>query len=80
MALKVYGITICNARHIVAASSQKEAAPLLDISARHLGLYGCPTGNEEEIAAALSKPRTVFHRLPNDYSGPFIEGRYRGRG
>lgn len=47
------------ARAVVAAKTKKRAAELLNISLYTLTMYGCVTGNKEEIAAAMKKPETV---------------------
>lgn len=73
--LKVYGL--CRDGHnrvIVAASTMKEAAALVQVSMYHFSRFACPTGNEEEIATALSKPRTPFYRNTTDHRGPYREG------
>jgi hypothetical protein len=42
---------------------------LLHTTTGHLRDYGCPTGNAEEIALAMSKPGVVFWRpLWADYA------------
>jgi hypothetical protein len=47
----------------VAAHSKKRAAELFGTNVRYLGMYGCETGNREEIRIATERPETVFKRL-----------------
>lgn len=72
--LKVFGITLGNFRHIVAASNQSEASLLVGCSLNHFRDYAAQTFNETEITVALNKPRTPFHRHIGDHFGLFKEG------
>jgi hypothetical protein len=58
-------------RAIVAARSRAAAAKLFQVSDSYLKNYGCETGNDIEIATALSKPGIVFlgslHGPPKEY-------------
>lgn len=76
--LKVYGISSIRrecpkeenrhqqVRNIVAAPSMKEASRLLGMPYNHMRTMASETGNEEELALALSKPGTIFWK-PLDY-------------
>ncbi len=72
--LKVYGSTFHLAgvakqqRVIVAASSQKRVAELLDVSLYIIQTYFSVTGNGHELEVALGKPETIFYKSANDYS------------
>jgi hypothetical protein len=69
--MKVWGLVVFRPKHpladthaqvraVVAAPSRAEAARLLGVTYGHMRDYGCPTGNEKEIAAAMSRPGIVF--------------------
>lgn len=68
--MKVYGTTLIakeswptesrQPRVVVAASSKTAAARILRMSLYEFNQYGSQTGNEHEIAAAMSKPGTPF--------------------
>lgn len=84
MKLKVWGTAVirhrcpgCSphgqVRAVVAARSRSAAAKAFQISDRELKNYGSPTGNEEEIRMAMSKPGTVFFRSMDYPKTPFIE-------
>lgn len=71
MALKVWGTWVIRYDHpyatpngqvraIVATKSRVEAAHLFHMTDGYLKKYGCITGNDEEIAAAMSKPGKIF--------------------
>jgi hypothetical protein len=80
MALTTWGLDVLfgvrQRRVIVAAPSRAAAARALGCSSAYLGSYGCPTGNDREIALAESKPGTVFIHVADDLSAPFAEGRW----
>lgn len=59
-------------RAIVAARTQKAAAEALGMSASHLRNYGSDTGNEIEIAQAMTKPGTVFVYRDNRGTHPDV--------
>lgn len=46
-------------RAVVATKTKKRAAELLKMSLYTLNSYGCVTGNEKEIEAAMKEPGTV---------------------
>ena len=80
--LKVYGGTfhlagiVAQQRVIVAASSQKRVAELLDVSLYVIQTYFSITGNEYELEVALSEPETIFYKSINDYSSRFSFYKY----
>jgi hypothetical protein len=47
-------------RCIVAANNQKEAAAIVGLSLYYMRMYWSETGNKEEVAAALARPRTLL--------------------
>lgn len=53
---------------VVAATSQKKAAALLGCTLGFLRDYGSETGNEDDLAQALSEPGVVFWREMDDQS------------
>ena len=80
--LKVYGGTfhlagiVAQQRVIVAASSQKRAAELLDVSLYVIQTYFSVTGNEYELEVALGEPETIFYKA-NNYSSRFPFSKYK---
>lgn len=64
--MKVYGWTGYRVggqtREICAARSIAEVLRITGMSRYTFNWSGCETGNDEEIALALSKPGTVFFR------------------
>lgn len=61
--MKVFGGNYDGRREgVIAARSQKEAAKFVGVSLYHFRLYWCETGNEEDIAQALTEPGTLFIR------------------
>lgn len=60
-------------RAVVAAPSLRVAAQLLGITLGNLRNYGGETANEVEVAAAQSKPGTVFVRALDDHKGEYVE-------
>jgi hypothetical protein len=72
MPLKVFGTTLYiheakpapngnrQCRAIVATSSQKKAAEAFGISMHEFRGFACPTGNAEEIEAAMARPGVVL--------------------
>ena len=62
--LKVYGgfifIKTDQCRTIVATTSQRIVAELLDLTLHEIQNYWSITGNEEELAIALANPGRVF--------------------
>jgi hypothetical protein len=76
--LKVWcvGITIGDTTQrnvIVATTTQKEAARLLNVSTTYLRTYGHQTGNQEEIAIATSKPGALFATKDMNYPHVYKE-------
>ncbi len=64
--LKVFGLSTGMHRGIVAATSQKEAADLFDVSLGYMREHGCETGNAEECSIALKEPGIVW-KCSNSY-------------
>lgn len=64
---------IRQAHAVVAAPSKKAAAEAFDVSMYELNRSGGETGNDEDIAVALSEPGTVFYR-PMNGRGPSFRG------
>jgi hypothetical protein len=64
MKLKVYGgLTFENGkqvRTIVATKSKKRVSELVGVDYRQVLDYWCETGNDMEIATAISQPNVVF--------------------
>lgn len=60
------------ARHIY-CGRQSDFAEKIGCSMRHLAVYGCKTGNAEEIALASSKPGVVFWRDEHAPGKPWRE-------
>ncbi len=61
--LKVWGGLLTpgkQVRTIVATTTKKRAAELLEISLYEFNGYWCKTGNDVELKVALRKPNTVF--------------------
>lgn len=61
------------AHAVVAAPSKKAAAEAFEVSMYELNRSGGETGNDEDIAVALSEPGTVFYR-PMNGRGPSFRG------
>lgn len=58
--LKVYGVRIIKERIIIATTSKKLAAEILDLPISHLDHYGSITHNKFEITLAMTKPGVPF--------------------
>ena len=74
--LKVYGTTLIirgrEYRTVVAASSYQAAAKAMGVPLSYLRNYCSPTGNENEISIAMTKPGTPFYETSR-YSGEYKE-------
>jgi hypothetical protein len=58
---------------IVATTSRKEAARLMDVPDSFLRDYGSETGNAAQIAIATSKPGTLFATKDMNYPEEYKE-------
>jgi hypothetical protein len=68
--LKVYCMN-ADGKHykLVAVTTKKAAIEAFGCSAYSFSEFGHETWNDEDVAAAMSKPGTVFMRLINSLSG-----------
>ena len=75
--MKVYGMIVQGPgrqyRAIVAVKTQKQAAEAFRVKLHHFRDYASATGNEHEVAVAMSKPGAVFWRPAHNYSVPYAE-------
>jgi hypothetical protein len=80
MALTTWGLAVLFGVHqrrvVVAAPSRAAAARALGCTSAYLAAWGCPTGNDQEIALAEAQPGTVFIHVADDLSAPFAAGRW----
>ena len=66
--LKVFGVNYRGtARRIVAATSQFQAALLMDVTLGYLREYGGITGNSTEMQLCLNSPGDVFECSTRGY-------------
>ena len=76
--LKVYcGCTFINGKQvkaIIATTSQKRVAEIIQEPLSRIRGYWSITGNENQIRIANSKPHTLFHTSMNDWENNYVEG------
>lgn len=62
--MKVYGgryhLRGKSLRAVVAANNQREVANVTGVSLHEIQVYWCVTGNQAEIEAAMTRPRTLL--------------------
>ena len=59
-------------RRIVAAKTKASAARLMDVTDRHLRIYGCETRNAKELEIALAEPNVVFEKSERVGDAPYV--------
>jgi len=81
MKLKVWGFSDfriykgeqVQTREVVAVRSVAELVRLTGMGRSTINNYAAETGNETEVAVAMSKPGTIFWRPLNEHRAEFVE-------